>query len=153
MTAIHEYVSLRCPFDRVPAYLFDYLAQYGARDGKPAELPVRVDLGELVVEAEVLATLRPAPSYPGYELMRLEWTPKEGGPYPSFEGLMSIADEGGGFSRIDLDGTYSPPLGPLGVAFDAALGHRFAHETIVDLLARFKTHCEAEYSAETAGAP
>ena len=147
MTAVHEFVTLRCPFEHVPEYLTEYLGKHGAKDGEPATLPVRVDFGELTVERDVLATLKPRPGYTGYELMRIEWTPKDGGPYPSFDGLLSIADEGG-FSRIDLDGTYAPPLGPLGLAFDAALGRRFAHETVVDLLERFKAYCEARYVAQ-----
>ncbi|MGP6156631.1 MAG: hypothetical protein ACLPYS_03740 [Vulcanimicrobiaceae bacterium] len=150
MTEIHEYVTLRCPFERVPVFLEEYLDEHGAKNGSPATLPVQVEIGDLVLERDVVATLQPKPGYPGYELMRIEWEPKDGGPYPSFSGLLSIADEGAGFSRIDLDGSYAPPLGPLGVAFDAALGHRFAHETIVDLLARFKKTCETRHAAESA---
>jgi hypothetical protein len=150
MTEIHEYVTLRCPFERVPAYLEEYLNEHGAKDGGAATLTVHVEVGDLMLERDVLATLAPKPGYPGYELMRIEWEPKDGGPYPSFNGLLSIADEGAGFCRIDLDGSYAPPLGPLGVAFDAALGHRFAHETLVDLLGRLKRACEARHASERA---
>jgi hypothetical protein len=149
MSDLHEYVTLRCPFERVPEYLERYLSEHGGKDGGAATLPVHVEIGDLTLERDVLATLQPKPAYPGYELMRIEWEPKDGGPYPSFSGTLSIADEGSGFSRIDLDGSYAPPLGPLGVAFDAALGHRFAHETVVDLLGRLKKACEARHAAES----
>ncbi|MFY9781807.1 MAG: hypothetical protein WAJ85_15010 [Candidatus Baltobacteraceae bacterium] len=150
MSEIHEYVTLRCPFERVPALLEEYLNEHGARDGGAATLTMHVQVGDLALERDVLATMAPKPGYPGYELLQIEWKPKDGGLYPAFNALVSVADEGSGFSRIDLDGSYEPPLGPLGVAFDAALGHRFAHQTVVDLLAHLKKTCETRYASESA---
>ena len=55
---------------------------------------------------------------------------------------------GAGFCRLDLDGAYSPPLGPAGALFDAVLGKRIAQATVGDLLLRLRRICEEAYAAE-----
>ena len=39
---------------------------------------------------------------------------------------------------MEIEGSYAPPGGIAGAAFDAILGHRIAAESIHDLLVRFK---------------
>ena len=60
------------------------------------------------------------------------WEAEGGGAFPAFTGSLSAADEGAGFCRLDLDGAYSPPLGPAGALFDAVLGKRIAQATVGD---------------------
>jgi hypothetical protein len=132
MSTIHDYTTVACPFDEVPDRLYAHF------DGGDATLPLRVLIGDLKVERDVDFHLKTKPAYPGYKLLDVSWTPKDGGPYPAFTGTLSIAEDAVGWSRIELDGSYRPPFGLAGAAFDATVGHRIAQGTATELLAEIK---------------
>ena len=132
MSTISEFTTVACPFDQVPDRLS---AHFGGND---VTLPMRVRLGDLRLERDVEFHLAPKPGYPGYRLLDVSWEPKDGGPYPHFHGTLSIAEDAIGWSRIEIDGTYQPPLGIAGAAFDAAVGHRMAQSTAAELLDELK---------------
>jgi len=147
VTPIHEFVSVRCPFDRVPGYLATHFARSGG-SLEEAVLPMRLQLGDIVVEHGIRIGLRRREGYPGYSFATIVWEAEGGGAFPAFTGSLSAADEGAGFCRLDLDGAYSPPLGPAGALFDAVLGKRIAQATVGDLLLRLRRICEEAYAAE-----
>jgi len=132
MSTIHDFTTVACPFDDVPDRLEAYFA------GGAAVLPLRVKLGDLKIERDVEFHLKSKPAYPGYKLLDVSWSPKDGGPYPAFTGTLSVAQEAVGWSRLEIDGTYHPPFGIAGAAFDAAIGHRIAQGTASELLAELK---------------
>jgi hypothetical protein len=132
MTTLHDFTTVACPYEEVPARLQTYL------ESNDAAIALRLPLGDLRLEHDVDVRLAPKPGYPGYKLVDVTWSAKDGGPYPVFNGTLSVADEGAGWSRIDLDGAYKPPLGPLGVVFDATIGHRIAEATAAELLSQLK---------------
>jgi hypothetical protein len=132
MSSLHDFTTVACPFEDVPGRLRAYFG------GDAGTMPVLVMVGDLGVERNVEIRLSPRPSYPGYRLLDVEWKSKDGGPYPVFHGTLSVADEGAGRSRLDLDGTYEPPFGVAGAAFDAAVGHRIAGATASELLSQFR---------------
>ena len=132
MSTIQDFTTVACPFDEVPDRLYAYF------DGGDATLPLRVRIGDLKIERDVDFHLTTKPAYPGYKLLDVSWSPKDGGPYPTFTGTMSVAEDAVGWSRIDIDGTYSPPFGIAGAAFDAAVGRRIAQGSIAELLAELK---------------
>jgi hypothetical protein len=132
MSTLREFTTIQCGFEDVPDRLYAHF------DGAEGTLPLRVRIGDLRIERDVEIHLTPKPSYPGYRLLNVSWQPKDGGPYPAFEGTLSVADEGAGWSRVELDGTYNPPFGVVGAVFDAAVGHRIAQATATEFLAEFK---------------
>ncbi len=132
MSTIHEFTTVGCPFDKVPERLVAHF------DGGKAILPLRVRIGELKLERDVEFHLKSKPAYPGYALLDVSWSPKKGGPYPSFSGTLSVAEDAVGWSRLEIDGTYEPPFGVAGAAFDAAVGNRIAQGTAVELLSELK---------------
>jgi hypothetical protein len=132
MGNIREFTTVACPFDEVPDRLYAHF------DGTDAVLPLRLRFGDLRVERDVNFHLQTKPAYPGYRLLDVSWTPKDGGPYPSFSGTLSVAEDGAGWSRIEIDGSYRPPFGIAGAAFDAAVGQRIAQATASELLAELK---------------
>ena len=105
MSQLHDFTSVACPYEDVPGRLHAYFG------GEAATMALSVPLGDLRVERDVEIRLSPKPGYAGYRLLDISWAPKDGGPYPVFSGTLSVADEGLGWSRIELDGTYKPPLG------------------------------------------
>jgi hypothetical protein len=132
MSSLHDFTTVACPYDEVPGRLQAYLEQHGAA------IALRLPLGDLRLERDVVVRLAPKPDYPGYKLIDVSWAPKDGGPYPVFTGTLTVADEGAGWSRIELDGTYKPPFGVVGAAVDAAVGHRIAAATASELLVDLK---------------
>jgi hypothetical protein len=46
-----------------------------------------------------------------------------------------------------LNGSYEPPLGPVGAAFDAVVGHKIAENTARNLLAMIADSIEADFVA------
>jgi hypothetical protein len=132
MSTIRDFTTVACAFDDVPDRLQAHFA------GGAAVLPLRVKLGELKIERDVEFHLESKPAYPGYKLLDVSWAPKDGGPYPTFTGTLSVAQDAVGWSRIEIDGTYHPPFGIAGAAFDAAIGHRIAQGTASELLGELK---------------
>lgn len=132
MSSLHDFTTIACPFEDVPGRLHEYFG------GDVGTMPILLMVGDVGIARDVEVHLSPKPGYPGYRLLDVSWKAKEGGPYPVFHGTLSVADEGAGWSRIDLDGTYKPPFGLAGAAFDAAVGHRIAQATASELLAYFK---------------
>ena len=85
------------------------------------------------------------------EPWHVTWTPHGGGPYPTFSGTLTVrADEDWNVSALELKGSYEPPLGPAGKAFDLILGARLATLTAKALLARIGDRLLAHYRAEEA---
>jgi hypothetical protein len=146
MAQLHEYISVNCPFERVPAFLADYFAKQGELGDRPAVIELRTPVGEARLEREVVAHLSPKPGYPGYTRIGITWAPKDGGPYPTFEGVLSASQETEDGCRLDLDGEYTPPLGPVGAVFDLVLGHNIAEATANDLLHHIREVLEQAYN-------
>ncbi len=78
------------------------------------------------------------------ERLHLRWKPD--GPYPAFEGYVAIRPSSGK-TQIELRGSYEPPFGALGEAFDSAVGYRIAHATAHALLNELKEELERDFAA------
>ncbi len=150
MTEIHAYQTVKVPFERIPALLTEMLAACPKDDEGAAVFKLRAPIGDVVLERDAAVRLIPARSYTGYEILDISWAATDGshGRYPTFFGALSAAQETTQWSRLDLDGKYEPPLGPLGAAFDAVFGHRIAEATANALLASFRDLLE-----DRAGSP
>jgi hypothetical protein len=149
MNEIHEFLTVLIPFDAMPAAAEGYLTSLAEKDGKRIA-PIRVTVADVVVERFVDLTLKHARAYPGFEIMEIGWGPHDGGPYPTFKGTLSVEEIGPTFSRIDLDGTYHPPLGIAGQIIDAAVGHHFAVSGARSLLNDIKNGLEAAFKTGVA---
>ncbi len=149
MNEIHEFLTVLIPFEHVPASAQAYAASLVEKGGKRTA-PIRITVGDIVVERIVDLTLRHARAYPGFEIMDIGWGPHDGGPYPVFTGTLSVEQIGTTFSRLDLDGTYAPPMGIAGAMIDAVVGHRFAVSGARSLLNDIKNGLETAYRAGVA---
>ncbi len=149
MNEIHEFLTVLIPFEHVPASAQAYAGSLVEKGGKRTA-PIRITVGDIVVERIVDLTLRHARAYPGFEIMDIGWGPHDGGPYPVFTGTLSVEQIGTTFSRLDLDGTYAPPMGIAGAMIDAVVGHRFAVSGARSLLNDIKNGLETAYRAGVA---
>ncbi|HEY5340076.1 MAG TPA: hypothetical protein VIK27_03540 [Candidatus Aquilonibacter sp.] len=144
MSEIHESLTVLCPFDQTPQAAAAYIASLPFEDEKRV-VPIRIEIGDLIVERRVDLTLKHVRAYPGYEVMDIQWTRHNDGPYPIFRGILSVEESAGNFCRLDLDGSYEPPFGIAGAAFDAVVGHRIALAASRQLLREIKTGFELAF--------
>jgi len=152
MADIYEFISARCPYDLAPPFTRDYIHALEKDEyGRPI-LELRVAIGDLTLSHDVVVRLWPKSGLPGYQRFGIAWEPKGGGPFPSFEGTLTSAQETSEFARLEIDGQYTPPLGPIGSVFDTALGKKIASATAQELLARLKETVETAYAFATASA-
>ena len=143
MPDLYEFTIVHVPFERAADALESSLRRFGNGDSAHITLPLRVKVAELSVEHDVEAKVVRRRDESWYSMLDVTWEPKGGGPYPSFTGWLGVEDEGFGYSRLELNGTYRPPLGIVGAAFDAIAGHGIAVRSAQALLEHLKRELEA----------
>lgn len=155
MTAIRERLYVNCPFGKAPSFLNYYLDQL-ARTTQPEGSILRLEVplaafgipSGLNVHRDVIARFAPPEDAFGAQRTAVTWEPEGGGPFPVFSGFLSVEqDERYGTSSLLLEGTYEPPLGTVGKAFDAAMGRRIALATAHELLHALRRKIEDDWSS------
>jgi hypothetical protein len=148
----------RCPYSRARQALEQALAAV-ADLRQPQTLTLSVPLGKdeaagALRKDVIVSYARGADPKHFDQPWTIHWTPTPGGVYPDFNGELTVraADEHSN-CFLELQGAYTPPLGPIGSAFDAAIGHRIASATGAQLLATIGDAMEREYQREEAAKP
>ena len=82
----------------------------------------------------------------------MHWEPEAPGPYPVFDGELSVAsDEDYNAFWLVLDGSYKPPGGLAGGLFDALVGHRIAETVTHELFDTLRDAIEGYFGEEERG--
>jgi hypothetical protein len=99
-------------------------------DGAPHGYAISLDR-EVRIEAEIK------------DPVKIRWVPEGSTIFPIFEGELHLSPNGESRRTvIELDGAYTPPFGPAGQIFDAAIGHRIAKRTAYEFLKDLKAAVE-----------
>src|ERR1700693_498917 len=147
-----------CPVSQAPQFLERFFADYAVDDAAILALRVPIVLPGLpllmLARDCVIRLARIHEKAAMIASYSVDWAPVAGGPFPRFTGRISIPNADDYEScLIALDGTYEPPLGALGEAFDRTIGRAIAESTGRDLLQRIGTFIEqSSRSVETAKA-
>jgi hypothetical protein len=152
MSDVIETRLIACPYSQARRYLASAITSQGTR-GKPSIMRLRVKIpGELNVEKDVAVTFAPATDPRHFDQpWRVHWEPSPPGPYPVFDGTLTVRSaEDYDSAILELSGRYEPPLGSLGKIFDAAIGHHLAQATARDLLAAIGDRMEAAFQRQEA---
>ncbi len=148
MSDLLERRVIACPYHLARGYLAAIIGTR-AESGEAASLTLSLPMpgGQLV--KNVVVTFSPAADPMHFDQpWHVHWRP-QAGPYPDFDGELTVrADETYKTSELELRGSYRPPGGTLGAAFDWALGGRIASATAQTLLARVGAGMEARYTAD-----
>ena len=97
---------------------------------------VRISLGELAETTSALGDRRTA--------LPIGWTTARGaGLFPAMEATLHAYPLSAHETQLDLEGHYRPPLGALGSAADALLGHRIAQASVLRFLHEVAAHLTA----------
>jgi hypothetical protein len=143
--AVHVERSCACPFSIADEYAARFLA--AAERGGPEAFvrapfahmipalrrKVRISFGRLTDVSE---------QGRAHDQIRLRWLAGST-LLPDFRGTLRFRIDRVG-TRIMLDGTYKPPLGPFGLVFDRLLGRWLARATLDDFARRIATYLEDE---------
>jgi hypothetical protein len=108
----------------------------------PVEVGVDVRLQVSAITDEVTAVGEPR--------ARLDFTwqaAQSAGFFPTMEATLSAYPLSPHETQLDLYGRYRPPLGTLGTAIDATVGHRVAEATLLRLLRDVRTAVITELGA------
>jgi hypothetical protein len=155
MTHILQRQFLTCPYGLAKSYLdseFGGVAGHELLWHLRAPGPSTSADGPLDLEKDVDVTIRRGEDPMHFdEPWNVTWSPHGGGPFPTFEGTLTVrADESWNVAVLELSGSYKPPLGFAGVAFDALLGARLAAATAKALLAEIGRQLEGHYHRDEA---
>jgi len=106
------------------------------------------------VQLQVTGTIDEA-SPLGDPRTRLDFTwqaARSTGLFPTMEATLSVYPLSPHETQLDLHGRYRPPLGTLGTAIDATLGHRVAEASLLRLLHDVRTEIVRELGARPGAA-
>ena len=152
MSTILERRVVHCPYQRSRTQLEQMLRE-PAETGKSETLRLDAPMGSTngaSLHRDVTVTYGSATDPMHFDQpWRVHWEPRAGGPYPDFDGMLTVrADETYRTSLLELKGEYKPPLGVAGAAFDALMGWRVASATAQALLQKLAADIEEHYRSE-----
>ncbi len=145
MSELDEALVVRCPYHLAQGYLADSVGARAA-SGEQRTLTLTAVVPGMELSKAVMVSFGAAVDPMHFdEPWRIHWKP-ESRLYPEFEGELTVrADETYETSRLELRGSYRPPGGIAGAAFDRVAGGRIASSTARALLRRLGDEMEARY--------
>lgn len=151
MSRLYQSRLVNCPYNRARQLLEETLAPAVASE-RPEPLRLRMPLvagaGELERDVAVSYSRGSDPMHFD-QPWKVHWQPIGGGPYPVFEGTLTVrADEDYDTCSVELQGHYDPPLGAAGKLFDAVAGARIANATAREFLRSVGEALETRHRAE-----
>lgn len=145
MTTVRATRFVECPFSAV----IDY-AEEALRRRQDIIVSAAPAFGELV---HVTARISDDVSDPvrRHDALLLAWRPYS--PlFPDFHGALTVRPQGRG-AWLRIQGSYEPPLGVAGRAFDSLVGRRIAYLTLTRLLREIAHSAERRWRQVRAGLP
>lgn len=133
----HPYEQVRDALTKDPLVVFQAATKAAASRGRAVASQLRVDLGGVAVEADILISVKnieeksaAVMSSPSTQL-QLEWqAAKSPRWFPLMKADLFIYPLTATETQLDFSGLYEPPLGVLGKAADAMVGHRIAEVSV-----------------------
>jgi hypothetical protein len=127
----HPYAQVRDALSKDPVALFRSATKAAASRAQSVASELRVELGGVGVEADITISVKNIEEKTSATRMQLEW---ESATMPSLFPLMkaeiAIYPLTATETQLDFQGTYDPPLGALGKAMNALVGHRIAEASV-----------------------
>ncbi|HEX3456865.1 MAG TPA: hypothetical protein VHR97_02830 [Candidatus Baltobacteraceae bacterium] len=148
MSNLQQDSIVRCPYHLAQRYLADSIGAK-AISGEQSVLTLTVSLPGMNLVKDVIVTFGTAVDPMHFDQpWHIHWKP-QAGPYPDFDGQLTVrADETYKTARLELEGSYRPPGGVLGQAFDHTIGSRVASATAQALLKRLGEEMETHYQRD-----
>jgi hypothetical protein len=133
----HPYAQVRDALSKDAPALFRSATQAAASRAQSVASELRVDIGGIGVEADINISVknieerRSEASSAPVTRMQIEWEaatmPRL---FPFMKAEISVYPLTATETQLDFQGIYEPPLGPLGKAVNAIVGHRIAEVSV-----------------------
>ena len=145
MAELLESHIVLCPYNLAQGYLAENVGARAA-SGEQGLLTLTAPAPGIELAKDVIVSFGSAVDPMHFDQpWRIHWKPQSG-LYPEFEGELTVhADETYKTSRLELRGSYRPPGGIAGAAFDFVAGGRIARSTAQALLRRLGNEMETRY--------
>lgn len=152
MTKISVRFNFGLPFALAEEYFSEGLTRVTATGLHELQLRARIPVTAIELSKNVVAECLPDPDGAGRSWL-IRWVPEPGGVYPSFEGRISAHEhQVDGTTTLQLDGSYTPPLGHAGEAFDHVLGRKITEDAAHNVLADLASEMRVRFAFEEARA-
>jgi hypothetical protein len=133
----HPYEQVRGALSKDAPAVFQSATNAAAARAQSIASQLRIDMGGIGIEAEIRVSVknievkdREAMSGPATRL-QLEWEAvRMPGLFPLMKADLYIYPLTATETQLDFKGLYEPPLGPLGKAVNAMVGHRIAEVSV-----------------------
>ncbi len=159
-SALKQQTLVACPLAQAKLRVTAFMKENGSPDGLSLRTPLGFALSAggpeagLRLDHRVTIDLSIASRMTALETSwDVEWKSDDGGPYPHFRGTLAVENDDYSSFWLILRGTYEPPFGVFGSAFDLLLGKRIAAQSARELLARMAASIEAGFAADEALKP
>ena len=143
----HPYESVRAALEADARQVFAAATRAAAERAGSVASELRVDIGGLRVAAEVAINVvrieedAPGPASSRVTRIHLQWeAAHRPGLFPLMDAELSVYPLTSTETQLDFAGRYDPPLGALGDALDAVVGHRIAEASVHRFLADVAQH-------------
>ncbi len=150
MRRLTRSVTVKAPASFARAFMNTYFLDRGAQPSS-ADLALRFPLPAFIVEGlTVEKRVRVKVAYAAYagdgRPMMLSWEPLGNRALPSFSGTLMATPQTEMTCSLEIAGSYAPPGGIAGIAFDQIVGVRIARATVDALLEEFEHKIAADYA-------
>ena len=155
---LHQHTVVACPLAQAGRRISEFFGARVSTEDKKSRLSLSIDAripglsAPVHLQRSVVVTFE-APAHEGEitPQYKVAWAPADPGPFPLFIGALRVeaTDDYESFLLV-LEGTYEPPLGALGAAFDSLIGSRIAGVCARNLLARIAEEIETKFLADEA---
>ena len=133
----HPYEQVRGALSKDTAAVFQSATKAAASRAQSIASELRIDIGGIGIEADIRVSVkkievkdREAMSGPATRL-QLEWeAARMPRLFPFMKAELSVYPITATETQLDFEGLYEPPLGPLGKAVNAVVGHRIAEVSV-----------------------
>ena len=156
---IRSFDYVNAPFERVRAALakgastvFRSATQAAAGRTHSVASALHVEIAGIEFGKEIdisVQELEREPSVTNITRLQLEWKAvKAPGLFPLMKGQLAIYPLTTTETQLDFSGRYEPPLGWLGAAVDAAVGHRIAEASVHRFVTEVAHYLRTEFARE-----
>ena len=148
-----EYERVRQAVRRDAAGIFQRATATAASRAQELASTLRVSVGALEIGADIRIVVREvsdkqSPLGEPRTEIELSWSATSAAAlFPSMEATLSLYPLSAHETQLDLDGRYRPPLGAVGQALDALVGHRIAEASVLRFLQEVASRINAELGA------
>ena len=132
----HPYEQVRDVLSKDAPTVFQSATKAAASRARSIASELRLDIGGIGVEADIIISFKkiqeqtPEMAFPVTRL-QLEWqAAKMPSLFPLMKAELSIYPLTASETQLDFSGLYEPPLGAVGKALNAIVGHRIAEVSV-----------------------